>query len=642
MTNSKLDFVNIKDIAPQGWLKEFLTRQMQGLTGHLDEICEPFSKVKWGTADVKEDKYDKCADDLYNNTNWWGYEQVAYWVDGYLKTCHLLKTKYSKVKNQLYDTLFNADADGYLGPHFMKNGGERIRWPHTVFFRALLTEYEFTGKSDIIEKLTNHYLNDDFIYDEFRDITNIEIMLYLYGINGEKRLLEKSVVAYKSYFEKAKEDNALHSRVNLDEEKPYNHGVTFNEVAKLGAILYVYTGEEKFLNDSVTLYKKVDKYFTLPNGCICSNEFMIDNKYYRCTEMCDVSDYIHSLRYMLSATGNIDYADKIELCAFNAGIGACLENFEAIQYLSCANQVIATDNSCHNFFHKGGNWMKYNSDMEVKCCLANSSRFMPEYVLSMFAKNDNCIMTLVYGAAHIDFSIGGEKITLTEQTEYPFEDRIKFTVNCKKNTVFVLSLRIPAWAKGYSVEINGKKEQIKSDNGFVKIDREWKNGDVVILRLNVKVEIINCGKNKAYFKRGSLVFSIGDSGERVKDGDFGSVSMRIRGKWNYAVDFSTFEYKVENQEDYPWCEENCPVSVVADCEEISDWKTQKIYNKKIKNVWNLYEKKYNYVKGDFEFTPEIPSEKFIKAHKTGNVKRVKFIPYGVAKMRMTVLPKKDG
>src|SRR5271157_756369 len=67
-------------ITPQGWLKQYLINQRNGLTGHLEKAGYPFNTVGW------------AADSIPNNKSvekWWPYEQNAYWVDG-MERCGLL------------------------------------------------------------------------------------------------------------------------------------------------------------------------------------------------------------------------------------------------------------------------------------------------------------------------------------------------------------------------------------------------------------------------------------------------------------------------------------------------------------------------------------------------------------------------
>ena len=97
-------------IAADGWLKEFLDRQMSGLTGHIENAGQPFNRTYWGTDTVGKDG------------SWHPYEQTAYWLDGLIRCSAILgdEAGLKRASDIIYKTLENADADGYLGPAYLK------------------------------------------------------------------------------------------------------------------------------------------------------------------------------------------------------------------------------------------------------------------------------------------------------------------------------------------------------------------------------------------------------------------------------------------------------------------------------------------------------------------------------------------
>lgn len=178
-------------IKPLGFFKNFLISQMDGLTGHIEECGYPFNAVCWGEEDFN----------TTNGTpNWWVYEQTAYWLDGYLKAAILLedKEKIEKASKIIYKVIKNADEDGYLGSKNLKKA-MGSRWPHVVFFRACIALYEYNNDQKIVDALVKHYLKSDYQYRFFRDVFNVEIMIYLYFITNNKSLLDLAVESYQKY-----------------------------------------------------------------------------------------------------------------------------------------------------------------------------------------------------------------------------------------------------------------------------------------------------------------------------------------------------------------------------------------------------------------------------------------------------------
>ncbi|MFC3559938.1 beta-L-arabinofuranosidase domain-containing protein [Pedobacter jamesrossensis] len=74
-------------------------------------------------------------------------------------------------------------------------------------------------------------------------------------------------------------------------------------------------------------------------------------------------------------------------------------------------------------------------------------------------------------------------ITIVQKTNFPKEDYTSLTIN--GNGKFDINVRVPGWAtKGFFVKINGKEQKIKAEPGsYLKINRKWKNGDIVELRM---------------------------------------------------------------------------------------------------------------------------------------------------------------
>ena len=76
----------------------------------------------------------------------------------------------------------------------------------------------------------------------------------------------------------------------------------------------------------------------------------------------------------------------------------------------------------------------------------------------------------------------GAHVELTQKGEYPYDSQVQFEVKTTKAVEFAVSLRIPAWAEGASVSVNGKREAA-STGSFTRVQREWKDGDRIELEL---------------------------------------------------------------------------------------------------------------------------------------------------------------
>lgn len=605
--------MNKTKITPHGWLRNFLKTQMEGLTGHIEVAGYPYNSQFWG------------AQELPNITSWafwWPFEQTGYHIDGYVRTAILLGNgaQIAKAKRMIYSVIDHPDTDGYLGPKQFKTVTDGFtRWSHAVFFRACLAMYAYNHDPKIITALTNHFLGCPVDHSGERNVINVEIMLAAYGVNGNKALLDMAVEAY----EKARIDAYL--KVDGDPMEPVRiHGVTYNELAKLGAILYRYTGNETYLQCSVRAYEKVKALYLLPGGCMSSSEFTVTNRYDEAYETCDIADMAWSLGYLAQCADDPAYCDMLEKNVLNAGIGSVTEDFKALQYFSCANQLITNKNSSHATLEKGNGAMRYAPKPFTECCTGNVNRIMPNYVLDMWSSRENTVTAWLYGPNSYSGTLSGKKFSIVEETNYPFDLSVKLQIQTA--APFTLRLRIPGWCTGY--QISGA--EYYKENGFAVIAV---TGDTQ-LTVSFDAQILrHTNDSGVYFSRGPLVYSLGMKGERVKEGNpkFPKYSISPDRAWNYAIAGDGAPEYIPGGA-VTWDLDGKLPIIRVDARKVESWKLvvlDKIisYN----SVYKPVEKE-----GQFPITPLLPD--MSEAVVADTTQRITLYPYGACKVRMTVLP----
>ena len=616
-------YENHKDqVSARGWVNNFLKTQLTGLTGNIEKAGYPFDTVRW----------DGC--DFISNTEnpeWWVYEQTAYYLDGKLRCAIALNNSsiIDEVSEVIYNVINQADGDGYLGPKFLKKTDGWNRWPHVVFFRAMIALYQYNNDSKIIDALSKHYLNDKADLSYYRDVLNVEIILHLYGYIGNKKLLEKAERIYADYNNHCSDD--LCDKVALSDKKPRAHGVSYCEYSKLGAILFLYTKNEIYLKASINAFEKANKFFLLPNGCICSNEFMSGNDYMNSSETCDVSDYTWALHYLLQATKNPIYADRIERCVFNSGIGAVLEDFKGLQYFSCANQIIADENSNHNSFFKGSEWMRYCPNPGTECCAGNVNRFMPNYVLNSWYREENNIYAFLYCASEYNTEINGKKISIIEETDYPIKEHIVF--NIKTEIEFNFYFRIPSFCSDSIIKKDGETVSVVRNGSYMKLS--IKQDCTIELYFESQIQE-HIKRNSIFFTKGCLIYSYGMKGKRKivtydKDG-FNVYSLYPDKEWRYAV--VQGDYRFNDSNFFDGFDLNSPLPYIEiNAKVIKNWDFER--KNKVRRCYDLYNNKYQIVKKDCVFTPRLVSKQLLKTN--DKIVQIRLYPYGACKLRLTVM-----
>lgn len=650
----KLRETPLRAIEPEGWLRRYLELQRDGLTGHLEVSGYPFDTIGWGGPRLKEGE------------DYWGpYEQCGYWADAMIRCGHLLGDSFllEKARKQTDFVLKHADADGYLGPKFLKKGGFPgaegdpfvlgTRWAHVPLFRALMAEHSALGKSSIPAALAKHYLSGTSAHSFYREVANIEPICWAYEQTGDKRLLRHALEAFEQYNEIcAHQDTSLKNL--LSGKRATEHGVTFLEQGKLGAILYMHTGNRRFLRATVNAFRKLDRDSMLVDGVPSSSEHLRGKDPLDSHETCDIADYSWAAGYLLMATGEVEYADKIERACFNAAPGAVRSDFKALQYFSCPNQVIADASSNHNEFFRGRKWMTYRPQPSgIQCCPAEVNRTMPNFAARMWMQDAAGNPTAVlYGPCRLQVEVGSRRqpVTIVEETNYPFSERIDFQIRTDEPVQFAMQLRIPHWCAKAQVLVNGRPLKGKPKAGtFVKIARTFAHNNRITLVLPMELKLTRQRRGGVSVERGPLVFALRveedwriDPSDPHQTKDFPAWNVYAKSPWNYAMAFD--ERKLSEQIEVvqaamtaePWSISAAPIQLRVPAQKVRGWKVER--HKVILSYYRSRKRKHP-MHGNFAFTPQLPDPATLPVRLARKVETVTLVPYGCAKMRIAIFPR---
>ena len=652
------------ELKAEGWIKRFLETQANGLTGNMGKIGKPFVAKYWeGEKDIVVGEDENflgglnCVDDA-----WTPFEQNAYWIDGMIRCGWLIEDQdlISYAESKIYPAIENADADGYIGPSFLKDG---MLWAHSVYFRALMAEYEATGDGRILEALKRHYLRAD-LKDRIkspsgarivavRDISAIECALWLYGKTKDKRFLEMSEEAYAAFNEIYSDDSGAPEGAEMrdltlqgmlsDRKVCRNHGVTYHEVCKLAAILYLYTEKEIYRKAAVNAFEKLYRDQMLIDGVNSSSEYLNGNRDSSAAhETCDISDLTWALGYLFMITGDGKYGDRIENAVFNAGLGAVDDDFKGEQYFSCPNQVLADDMSNHLFFFRGEDWMSYAPEKFLSCCAGNVHRFMPNYVARSWMRDREGLIAFLYAPSVCRTEVHGNIVEIEEITSYPFRNSVKFVIKTVRPTEFSLRLRIPSWAVKTHVSLNGRAYSYNREGSMIRIDRIFSDGDVIDLEFEDKIEFIqNAGG--VSLKKGPLLYALPICEEKIilglrdqKNENFPHYALYPRSKWNYGIaplqETEPIFRRAAAVQEEPWRTGNSGLSIDVTAYSVPAWKLRSVNvfraRKTPRGKGELIRKKAN-------FTPKV---KCFSLAEAGDKERIRLVPYGTTCLRITIFP----
>ena len=222
---------------------------------------------------------------------------------------------------------------------------------------------------------------------------------------------------------------------------------------------------------------------------------------------------------MFLATGEARYVDVLELALCNAVLAGVSLDGTNFFY---TNPLRVTDPMPADL-----RWSRTRVPFVSSfCCPPNLLRTLAESACYAYAKSSNAIWVNLYGASTLTTKLGGQAAKLTQETEYPWNGRVRITLNECGEDLLALKLRVPGWAKNVSVRVNeALVDGAVGRDGFLKVDRVWKPGDVIDLDLPMPVRLMEANPlveetlNQVAVRRGPVVYCVesADLPTRVTD-----------------------------------------------------------------------------------------------------------------------------
>lgn len=625
---SVFHFLSLGSVRPSGWLKAQLRTQADGLSGHLDET--------W--ADVGPD------------SGWLGgkgesWERGPYYLDGLVPLAYLLNDARLKAKAQRYIdwTLDHQAPSGMIGPSTNDDW-----WPRFVILKALTQYQEFTGDSRVIP-LMDKYLRYQLSqlpqkplrdWSKFRWQDELLSVIWLYNRTGSSYLLELAQLLRKQGYDWmaqfadfrytqriTAEYIKLEKGEGLKDLALATHGVNNGQAIKTGPVWSQVSGSGADRDAVLRMISELNKYHGLPNGMFSCDEHLAGLDPSQGSELCTVVEYMFSLEHSLAIVGDPSLGDRLEQLAFNALPGTFTDDMWAHQYNQEPNQV---ECSLHRkpWTTDGPESNLYGLEPNFGCCAANFHQGWPKFVASLFmlsgAQDDAAkdgLVAAVYAPCEVHTEVRGIAVHIVEETGYPFQGSVRFTVNPAAPVSFPLQFRIPAWAAGTTIHINGQSAPVSKPGSFATVERTWKAGDRVEIIFPMTPRISRWFHDSIAIERGPLVFShnVGESWVKLRDrGMTADWQVYPTSQWNYALnvdaDAPAKSITVSESEvgEGPFASRHTPVRLSVKARKLNDWRAE------------------DGVANPLPQSPVVSDEP---------EETITLIPYAAAKLRITAFPK---
>ena len=266
-------------------------------------------------------------------------------------------------------------------------------------------------------------------------------------------------------------------------------------------------------------------------------------------------DAVYKKTYLTGSIGSHrdreDYGEDYELPNLNgwnetcAAIGNVFWNYRLCLLHNDAKYIDVMERILYNGFLSGvslsGDHFFYQNPLKSfgnftrhpwfgpNCCPPNLVRLIASLGSYIYAKSGNEIYVNLFVGSQAKVKLDRTAVQIKQETRYPWNGAVKMTVEPEREGKFTIYVRIPGWTQDQpmpgdlysymekseervSLKVNGQPLKLKVEKGFARIEREWKDGDVIELDLPMPVRKVLAHRNvltdqgRIALERGPLVY----------------------------------------------------------------------------------------------------------------------------------------
>lgn len=630
MTLQKLTFTPfvLGQIKPQGWLKNQLQIQADGLSGALDQFWPDIKDSSWFGGEAE------------------GWERAPYWLDGAIPLAYLIEDEalISRIKGYMDYIIEHQHADGWLGPREanvenIEATDEYDPWGLILALKVLAQYHQVSQEEKVLGALKSclqmmdRHMDETplFNWSKFRWFESLISIYYVYEITQEDWLIELARKFFKQGFDwkefyqsdEVRTPNARRGDWNFEK-----HVVNNAMAVKANALWWRVSSDASDRKFAPEMIAVLDRFHGMVTGVFTGDECLSGKNPVQGTELCAVVEYMFSLEQVQTVLASPAIGDRLEKIAFNALPATFGPDMWTHQYDQQVNQVQATDNKEHMWTTNGDASNTFGLEPHFGCCTSNMHQGWPKFAASLLMKtDDDGVAAVAYAPCSTSLEIDQVLVKIEVLTEYPFRDSVRFKITSDQAVTFPLKLRIPQWATRATIQVDD--ESIHPEAGtYYPLLREWSGETEVRLTMPMQARSSRRYRNALAIERGPLVYSLKIEEEWKKynedlpyrEAPHSDYEVLPLSPWQYALDID--EERLHESIDFtehaigncPFSPEGAPVSA-------------SLMGKPIK--WNLQH-------GWAGNTPISPVEKERLTSTTPQ--ELTLIPYGCTNLRITEFP----
>lgn len=346
---------------------------------------------------------------------------------------------------------------------------------------------------------------DDYTWDESYTLPENLFLAYKRGGGDRYRQLASRFLLDRTYFDPLSEGKNI---------LPRHHAYSFCNALSSSMQAYLVNGSRKHLRAASNAFDMISAAQTFATGGWGPNESFeapesaplwksLTETHRSFETPCGSYAHFKLTRYLLRVRPHGKYGDSMERVFYNTVLGA---------------KPLETDGRAFYYsdYHQSSQ-KTYHPD-RWPCCSGTLPQVAADYRKLIYFRDNAGLFVNLYLPSQLRFiAPDGAQVQLAQSGGYPIEADIEMKLECSKPSTFALRLRIPHWAQNAntSVRINGTQAPLNLANGFARLKRTWKSGDVIRLVLDMQMRLESVDDKHpgvVALVRGPLVlFAIGTS-----------------------------------------------------------------------------------------------------------------------------------
>lgn len=497
---------------------------------------------------------------------------VAKWLEAVAYSLHTHPDPdQERMADEVIDIIAQAQQpDGYLNTYYtIKEPGNRwtnLQECHELYCAGHMMEaatayYQATGKRKLLDVMCRFADHIDTVFGPepgklkgYPGHQEIELALVkLYHVTGNEKYLKLSQYFLEErgkqphYFdiEWEKRGRTVHFPEMRDYGKDYAQShlpIREQETAEGHSVRAVYmysgmvdvadeTGDQELFEVCKRLWNNIVEkrmYVTGGIGSLSYGErFTFDYDLpndLAYAETCASIGLIFFAQRMLRVEPDRRYADVMERALYNtvlAGMSLDGTKFFYVNPLEVWPEACDHNHTRHHVKATRQKWFG------CACCPPNVARLLSSLGQYIYTASSDTVYVHLYIGGQADVNLGGRNVRLTQQTQYPVENKTVLKVSLEGEREFSVALRVPGWSSGAEMRVNGQPISVDGSqrNGYVTITRVWKDGDTVELQMEMPVQRIKAhplvreNAGKVAVQKGPLVYCLeeADNGAELQE-----------------------------------------------------------------------------------------------------------------------------